>query len=64
MTIYAGTNQQRTNLYREMLERWHRCRRQFPAIAHDNLFPKSEDYGLSDRESEAVQLAVRKEFER
>lgn len=57
-------SQQRTNLYREMLERWHRCREQFPGLDHNELFPKQEDYGLDDRTAEAVQLEVQREFKR
>lgn len=57
-------SQQLTNLYREMLERWHRCRNQFPALNHDAVFPNHKDYGLDDRTAEAVQLEVQKEFKR
>ena len=56
--------QSRTNLYRDALERWHRCKLAFPAMPHDDTFPRSEDYGVEDAEAERVRLEVAREFER
>lgn len=57
-------SQQRTNIYRDVLEKWHRCKREFPALDHDELFPRSEDFVLEDATAERVMLEVEREFRR
>lgn len=54
------------HLYREMLERWHRCKRQMPGLDHDHLLPKPEDYGFApgDRRAEEIMFEVKREFAR
>lgn len=52
------------NLYRDALEKWHRCKRELPSLDHDALFPRSEDYHLPDQEAEHIRLEVQRQFER
>ena len=56
--------QQRTNLYRDAIERWHRTAAMFPALNHDETFPRAEDFGVEAREGERVQFEVEREFKR